>query len=114
MSVLASNALESLPDRLRKWLAAAVVAGAFATVPLIILLERASVPAWANVVDWIIWVTFLIDVLVAFHQYYFRRATPTGPWIAAAVLILSFPRLPAFISVVRFARVGSAVRFLRL
>jgi voltage-gated potassium channel len=100
--------------RFHKVVAGAVVAGAFATVPLILLLEQQHVPDWVHVIDWAIWFIFLADYTVTVLEYFSKRTPARGPWIATAVLILSFPRLPLFLSVVRFARVGSAIRFLRL
>ena len=89
----------------------AVVAGALVTIPLTVLLERKVVPAWVQIADWIVWSVFLFEYLVMLcvsrSAWRYIRSNP----INLSVVALSFPHLPAILSLVRVARL---VRFLRL
>jgi voltage-gated potassium channel len=84
------------------------------TIPLIVVLERSTVPGWARLADWIIWVVFVIEYLMAACRnrpvWSYIRQKP----IHLAVVVLSFPHLPAIASVVRLARLARFVRVLRL
>jgi len=106
--------MESTSERragLRRILSAAVVAGAFATIPLIVLLEQEPTPDWVRAADWIVWAVFLIEytalLMIAPHRWaYLKRNV-----LSLVVVVLSFPLLPAALGIVRLVRL---VRFLRL
>ena len=101
----------SLSNRLVRTLEAAVLAGAFATIPLTLLGEENPVPRWVEVADWTVWAIFLLEYLVIVvvgpQRIVYVKRNPLN----IAVIVLSYPGLPVIFGLVRLARL---VRFLRL
>jgi len=100
-----------LSNRLVRTLEAAVLAGAFATIPLTLLGEENPVPRWVEVADWTVWAIFLLEYLVIVvvgpQRIVYVKRNPLN----IAVIVLSYPGLPVIFGLVRLARL---VRFLRL
>jgi voltage-gated potassium channel len=88
----------------------AVVLGAFATVPLTLLLEQGSDAPWTRVADWAVWAVFLAEFVfkTVFVKVGYRQSL-----LLAGVVLLSFPALPALLGLVRVARVVRVVRLSR-
>jgi voltage-gated potassium channel len=89
----------------------AVLIGALATIPLTLLAEETPVPTWVPVADWAVWTVFLLEYVVllaaAPDRLRFVRRNP----LRLAVIVISYPHLPAAFGLVRLARF---VRFLRV
>lgn len=86
----------------------AVISGAFATIPLTLLLERGAQGLWIETADWVIWSVFLIELLV---RSVWSRMGYKHSLLLAAIVVLSFPLLPSALGLVRVIRLS---RFLRL
>lgn len=105
---------ESTNHFLAKLLNALAIAGAFATVPLIVLLEQPVVPVWAAVADWIVWSIFVFEYVVTLFASRARLVYVKSNRVGLAVIVLSFPSLPAMLAIVRIARLARFLRLLRL
>ena len=92
----------------------AVVAAAFATVPLVILQVHDASDPKLELVDWGIWIVFVAEYLVRLSGAASRRAFVMRNWFALAVIAVSFPPLPMLLSLARLARLGTVVRLVRI
>jgi voltage-gated potassium channel len=83
-------------------------------VPVIIFQTQGYDNIWLSVADWIIWTVFAVEfgVLIAISDN--RRQTARKHWISLAIIIVSFPLLPALFAATRFARALRLVRLVRL
>jgi voltage-gated potassium channel len=88
-----------------------VVVGALATIPLTLVGEKISAEKWVQIADWAVWAIFLLEyvamVVVAPDRTAYIKRNPLN----LAVIVLSYPGLPAMFGLIRLARL---VRFLRL
>jgi voltage-gated potassium channel len=92
----------------------AVLLGALATVPVIVLEHQGMTGPLLTAADWIIWLLFVAEfaagwVRVSDHRLYLRRR-----WMSAVVIAVSFPPLPGLFSAVRLARLAQFPGVLRL
>ena len=93
---------------------AAVLLAALATVPLIIAQEQGATGSLIAAADWLIWAVFAVDYVLGL-----AASERKGPYVRsnklnAAVVIISFPTLPALLSAVRIARVIQLARAARV
>lgn len=89
----------------------AVIVGAFATIPITLLLEQGSHGLWIQTLDWAIWGIFLVELL--FRSFWSRVGYRSSLFLAA-VVILSFPLLPAALGLIRVVRLSKILRLARL
>jgi hypothetical protein len=89
----------------------AAVTGAFATIPLTLLLEDAGSNHWLQFADWTIWVFFLAEFV---FTALCREGTNRRKFFLAALVILSFPALPSLLGLVRVARLFRIARISRM
>ena len=89
----------------------AVIIGAFATIPITLLLEQGSHGLWIQTFDWAIWGVFLVELL--FRSFWKRVGFRTS-LLLAVIVILSFPLLPAALGLVRIVRLSKVLRLARL
>ena len=93
-----------------KWIDAAVIVAAVATIPLVVIEARAvSSPATAAA-NWIVWLVFLGD----FAADFWRRAGFGQKAFSFAIVILSFPALPEILALSRLARLTRLVGLIRM
>jgi voltage-gated potassium channel len=101
-------------NRLTRTLEAAVLVGALASIPLTLLGEENPAPRWVQTADWTVWAIFLLEyvvmVVVGPKRLVYVRRNPLN----LAVVVLSYPGLPAIFGLVRLARLSRFLRLLRL
>jgi voltage-gated potassium channel len=100
--------------KIERILDAAVVAGAFATIPLTLLLEQGWKGHWIRVTDWVVWSVFAAELVFKVLR---RKVDCRHTLFLVTVVVLSFPALPALLGLARVARLVRVVRvsrFLRL
>lgn len=103
-----------LRGRFGWFLNVAVVAGALATIPVIVMLDQGGTSPWLYAADWAIWSVFLLEYICELAAAPSRGAYIRRSWLSALVVILSFPLLPNLLSSVRLARLVRLLRFARL
>jgi voltage-gated potassium channel len=100
-----------LSNKLVRTLEAAVVVGALATIPLTLIGENNPTVKWVQTADWAVWAIFLLEyavmVVVGPERTTYVKRNP----LSLAVIVFSYPGLPAILGLIRLARL---VRFLRL
>jgi voltage-gated potassium channel len=101
-------------ERLEMMLEAAVVVAAVATIPVVIAEARGDPPDQIVIVNWIIWIVFLLEFLIMLVLAPPSRATITRHLFNLAIVALSFPLAPAALGAVRLARVARLARLVRL
>lgn len=92
----------------------AVVVAALATVPLVILQEQGNNSLAVQVADWAVWIVFVLEYAIEITLCPKRRAYAKKNWLSPLVIILSFPLVPAMLSLTRLARVVRLLRLVRL
>jgi voltage-gated potassium channel len=101
-------------NRFTRALEAAVLVGALATIPLTLLGEEDPAAKWVKVADWSVWAVFLLEyvvmVVVGPERSRYVRRNPLN----LAVIVISYPHLPAIFGLVRLARLSRFLRLLRL
>ena len=100
--------------RLDRALDVAILAGALATIPLTILLEERQVSPAVVALDWLVWAVFLFEFLVRISLASNRLEHCRRNLLPLAVVVLSFPLLPAILGLARVARLTRIFRGLRL
>jgi len=103
--------VDPVGDRFHRALEAAVVLAALATVPLTIAPARNPPSPAVLAGDWAVWAVFLLEYAILLAVARDRRAFARSNWLSLAVVVLSFPMLPALMGFVRLTRL---VRLLRL
>lgn len=104
------GAVELRHGRLELMLDAAVVVAAVATVGLLIAEELGGDPAALLALDWAIWLVFLAEYVVLFASAPDRRAYVRRSWLAALVVVVSFPGWAGMLELARLARLGRVLR----
>lgn len=97
--------------RLDRVLEIAVVLAALVTVPLTVASERGNRSLLIVVGDWTVWAVFFAEYTIRLALSRDRRTYIRSNWLSLAVVVLSFPMLPALMGLVRMVRL---VRLLRL
>ena len=97
-------------EKALKWIDAAVIVAAVATVPLLVIEARAVSSPVAVAANWIIWLVFLVDLAADF----WRRAGVGQKAFSFAIVVLSFPALPDILALSRLARLTRLARVLRV
>ena len=93
-----------------KWLDRAVIVGAIATVPLVIIDARELGTPLTTAADWLVWLVFLADLAGDY-----RRRAGAGQKLASfAIVVLSFPALHEVLALSRLARLARLVQLLRV
>lgn len=110
---LTSAEINTSRGAVRRALDAAIIAGAVATVPVIVLLESHPDSAWINTLDWLIWAAFASELAFQFMSGLTRRRWREHV-LPLTVVVLSFPLLPTFLSLVRLTRLIRLLRVMRL
>ena len=100
--------------RIEKKLEIATLIAAIATVPLTILQTQGNDSGWVWVADWAIWSVFALEYTILMVMSDNRLRTTRQHWLAVAIIIVSFPLLPALFATTRFARLLRLVRLVRL
>lgn len=100
------NAIERLLEAL-------VTLAALATIPLVIAQEQGLSDPITVVVEWLTWAVFLADLAIMLALVPDRRAYARGHWLSLAIIVLSFPLLPALLDLVRLTRLARLLRLLR-
>ena len=103
-----------LEQRWRPRLDFFVILAALATIPIVILQEEPVDHVAVIVIDWLIWLIFLVDLLFGVviserRLTYFRHH-----WLGLAVVVLSFPLLPDLLAYIRVTRVVRLLRVVRV
>ena len=103
-----------MSNGLTRTLEAAVLVGALATIPLTLLGEENPAPRWVQTADWAVWTIFLLEYVVMVAAGPKRLAYVKQNPLNLAVVVLSYPGLPAIFGLVRLARLSRFLRLLRL
>lgn len=93
---------------------ASVVIAAAMTVPLVILQEQGNNSLAVQIADWTVWLIFVCEYAIELALWPDRRAYARANWISPLVIVLSFPLVPAMLSLTRLARLSRLVRLVRL
>ncbi|HEX2254654.1 MAG TPA: ion channel [Thermoanaerobaculia bacterium] len=104
-------------DRLRRWLEVPVLAAALLVVPLLVIEARAVSPGWreaVRVADWLIWLLFLADLSLELTLAGRRRRLGLRGGFDLAIVVCSFPLLPAALAALRLGRLMRLAVVLRL
>ena len=96
--------------RALRWIDAAVVVAAVATVPLVVVEAQGAGTALTEAADWIVWLVFVVDLAADFR----RGAGPARKLLSLAIVVLSFPLLPGMLALSRLARLARLARLLRI
>jgi voltage-gated potassium channel len=99
-------------SRFRRTLDVMVIIGALATVPLTVLLEQHRISGLITALDWLIWAIFAFEFLG--RAMLDRPLRMKANILPLAVVVVSFPLLPAALGLVRLVRLSRAFRALRL
>ncbi|MXX85100.1 MAG: two pore domain potassium channel family protein [Acidobacteria bacterium] len=94
--------------RALRWIDAAVVVAALATVPLVVLEAQGVLTPQTVAADWVIWLIFVFDLAADF----WRGARPARKGLSLAIVVLSFPLLPGVLALSRLARLARLARVL--
>ena len=81
---------------------------------MVVLEERGSSALILLVADWVIWSIFAFDLAVDLRFSSNRRSHIRRHLIDVAVVVLSFPILPAVLALARLVRLVRALRIIRL
>jgi voltage-gated potassium channel len=101
------------PSPVERVLDILILVGALATVPLTVLLEEHQTGTLIVTLDWAVWGLFAFEFIA--RGVLARRSWRLGPnLLALAVVVLSFPLLPAILGLTRLARLSRAFRAIRL
>lgn len=103
-----------MDQRLERMLEIAVVIAALATIPLTIALERGTRPPWVVVADWVVWSVFLIEYVALYAASRDRAVYVRRNVLGAAIVVFSFPALPAILGLIRVARLVRLARLMRI
>ena len=101
-------------DRWRVALEIGVLLGAVATVPVTVLYELGTRSPLMHVADWAIWTVFVVDYVVGLTHADNCRQYARTHRLSAAIVIVSFPLLPAALALTRLARLARLFPLLRL
>ena len=93
-----------------KWLDRAVIVGAVATVPLVVIDAHGISTPLTTAADWLVWLVFLVDLVGDFR----RRAGAAQKSVSFAIVILSFPALHELLALSRLARLTRLAQLLRV
>lgn len=100
--------------RLELILEGTVVGAAIATIPLTILQIQGRSGTTITAVDWLIWMVFFVEYLALLAMSTDRLTFARRNWLAATVIIVSFPVLPHLLAFARLARLARLTRLIRL
>lgn len=92
----------------------AVILAALATVPVVILENHGNNSFGVQVADWGIWAVFLLEYVIEIGLSTNRQAYARKNWLSPLVIVLSFPLVPAMLSLTRLARLARILRLVRL
>jgi voltage-gated potassium channel len=95
---------------IERFLGAAVIAAAVATLPLVVADELGVDGALVGAADWLIWSVFLAEYVLMLALASDRPAYVRRNWWVAAIVVLSFPGLPELLGLVRLARLARVLR----
>ncbi|MDQ7841389.1 MAG: ion channel [bacterium] len=101
-------------SRLDRALEIAVVLAALVTIPLTVAPERGARSLLIVVGDWTVWAVFLAEYSVRLALSRDRRTYVRSNRLSLAIVVLSFPMLPALMGLLRLARLVRLLRLLRI
>ncbi len=101
-------------NRIEAVLETAVIVAAIATIPLTIAEETGVRPALVLVADWVLWAVFVIEYAFMLGIAHDRRVYANSNWLSVAVIVFSFPMLPAVLALSRLARLARLARVFRI
>jgi voltage-gated potassium channel len=105
---------DSSRRRLQATLEACVIVAAIVTIPLTVLQLRGHEHVGVDAADWVVWVVFAAEYTAMLAIARDRGRYVRENWLAAAVVVLSFPLLPALLAFTRLARLARLTRLVRL
>jgi voltage-gated potassium channel len=94
----------SLPGRLERNLGIAALGAALLTIPVTLLEEQDQANPLVQVGVWVVWSVFLLEFVVLFAMSRDRMAYVRRNVLNLAIVVLSFPLLPAAVAFVRLIR----------
>jgi voltage-gated potassium channel len=100
--------------RLEAMLEALVIVAAIATIPVTVMQLRGDAPGNMIIADWAIWAVFAAEYVTLLAITADRGRFIRTNRLAASVIILSFPYLPALFAFARLARISRLTRLFRL
>jgi voltage-gated potassium channel len=101
-------------ERIETRLEAVVLLAVLATIPLTIAQVRgAAGPGWVAA-DWAVWTVFTVEYAVMMLVVPDRWGYTRRNWLNVAVIVLSFPLLPALMAMTRLVRLVRLTRLFRL
>jgi hypothetical protein len=106
------SAFVSKAERIELWLRRAVLIAAVATFPLTLAYIRDWTPSWLIIVDWAIWGLFVVEFTFIIAIAEQRWQATRLQWLAAIVILVSFPVWPYLLGLsrlLRLARVGRSL-----
>ena len=112
-----SSSLRDTARRYEPAIDAAATIASLAIVPIVFVGLQSPDDAWLAggiVADWVIWAVFALDAMtkaLAFGRAWVRRP---AAWLDLAIVVLTFPALPAVFGAFRLTRLVYAGRIARL
>lgn len=109
--------MDERAERARRLFEVPILIAALLVVPVIIIEEQATSPAWQSVAvlaNWTIWAAFLVEYLVvvtlAERKWHYTKKA----WLDIFIIVTSFPVLPGLLDVTRLGRLIRLTRVLRI
>src|SRR5215211_5833024 len=102
----------SRSDRIARWFEVPLLVAALLAIPVIVVQESNFGPPWegvADVLDWVIWGTFVLQLVVMLAIVPDRRRWLTDHPLEVLIVLLTPPFLPATLKVARALPVVRAV-----
>lgn len=103
-----------IEERVSQGLEVAVVLAAVATIPLTVLTEESISSQVLATADWLVWAIFALDYFFGLGVSAKRLRYVRANWLGLAIVIFSFPLMPALLDVVRLARLARLTRIGRI
>src|ERR1051326_521815 len=105
---------ENVQHRIQTLSETSVILAAVVTIPVVILEENGSAAAWLIIAEWLIWSLFVLDFAVDLRFSEDPKRRIRTHLSDLAIVIVSFPLLPAALALTRLVRLVRALRVVRL
>lgn len=107
-------------EKLRRRFEIPVLIAALLVVPVIYIEEQVADPIWLNVAligNWLIWLAFFLEYMVLVRVVDDKWTYTKSAWLDVAIIVFTFPLLPALLGsfrLLRMTRLARVARLLRL
>ena len=102
--VINMNSIKS-ESNVERILSGGLIVAALLTIPLVVAQERGQTGSLVTIFDWATWAMFALEYSVMLFLSSDRLVYVKGNKLSVAVVVLSFPALPAVFTLIRFLRI---------